>query len=86
MPRPSDYKTGPLTGQERQLELITDSLDDLGRFSGGHCVASGDAIVSMYTMGLTYSQIVGILVGYFILFLGITYLVVARSSKKQLKA
>lgn len=86
LPRPSQYAEGPLTGQQRQLEMIVDSMDNLGRFSGGRCVASGDAIVHMFTMGLSFGEIVAILIGYFLLFLGVTYLVVARSSKKQLKA
>jgi preprotein translocase subunit YajC len=46
-------------------------------------VASGDAIVEMYTSGLSFGAVVGILLGYFVLFMSVTYFVVYRSSKKR---
>jgi hypothetical protein len=46
-------------------------------------VASGDAIVEMYTTGLSFGAVVGILLGYFALFMSVTYFVVYRSSKKR---
>jgi hypothetical protein len=48
-------------------------------------VASGNAIVEMYTMGLRYWPIVGILIGFYVLFLVATYLVVKRSARANLK-
>lgn len=62
-------------------------ITDLGRFSTpsrrGECVASGDAIVEMYTDGLSFGSVVGILLAYFILFMSVTYFVVWRSSKRH---
>lgn len=62
-------------------------ITDLGRFSTpsqrGQCVASGDAIVEMYTDGLTFAQVVGILLAYFVLFMSVTYWVVLRSGKRH---
>lgn len=62
-------------------------ITDLGRFSTpsqrGQCVASGDAIVEMYTDGLTFAQVVGILLAYFVLFMSVTYYVVWRSGKRH---
>eukprot|EP00878_Enallax_costatus_P012559 GHUV01013117.1.p1 GENE.GHUV01013117.1~~GHUV01013117.1.p1 ORF type:complete len:585 (+),score=193.17 GHUV01013117.1:274-2028(+) len=79
--------SGPVTAQERQLNLITSNLDNLASFSTNRqCIASGNAVVEMYTAGLTFAQIVGILIGYLVLFMTATYLVVAKSAKKQLKA
>jgi hypothetical protein len=39
----------------------------------------------MYTMGLGYWPIVGILIGFYVLFLVATYLVVKRSARANLK-
>lgn len=58
-------------------------ISNLGRFSNGKCVASGDAVVAMYTSGLSFGDVVGILLAYFILFLTVTYYVVWRSSKRR---
>jgi hypothetical protein len=62
-------------------------ITDLGRFSTpsqrGQCVASGDAIVEMYTSQLSFGSTVGILLAYFVLFMAVTYFVVWRSSKRH---
>lgn len=44
-------------------------------------MVSGNAIVGMYTTGLPYWPIVGILIGFYVLFLAATYLVVKRSAR-----
>ena len=68
------------------FNLLRTNLDNLGRIStGGQCVASGNAIVEMYTMGLGYWPIVGILIGFYVLFLAATYLVVKRSARASFK-
>eukprot|EP00882_Tetradesmus_deserticola_P008255 GHRQ01008705.1.p1 GENE.GHRQ01008705.1~~GHRQ01008705.1.p1 ORF type:complete len:649 (+),score=233.14 GHRQ01008705.1:624-2570(+) len=68
------------------FDLLRNNLDNLGRLStDGRCVASGNAIVEMYTMGLGYWQIVGILIGFYVLFLVAAYLVVKRSARAALK-
>lgn len=85
LPRPPT--SGPVSQQQRQLGLITRNLDNLSSFStNNECIASGDAVVDMYCAGLTFAQIVGILIGYLVLFMVITYLVVRKSAQKQLKA
>lgn len=76
-----------LLPQTPRLRVITQSLSNLGpRSTGGQCVASGDAIVDMYTTGLSVASTVGILVGYFVVLMTATYVVVWRSSKTKLKA
>lgn len=68
------------------FNLLRTNLDNLGRIStGGQCVASGNAIVEMYTMGLGYWPIVGILIGFYVLFLAATYVVVKRSARASFK-
>eukprot|EP00775_Hariotina_reticulata_P011714 gene11714-11859_t len=74
----------PTTGN---FKVIKSSLNNLGpRSTNGQCVASGDAIVAMYTSDLTIGEIVAILGGYFLLLMTLTYFVVWRSSKTKLKA
>ncbi|KAF8072475.1 abcG12 [Scenedesmus sp. PABB004] len=66
--------------------LIRSNINSLGRISrGGRCVASGDAIVAMYTQGIPYAGVVGVLLGYYVLFLAATYAVVARSARAKSK-
>ncbi|KAF6258116.1 hypothetical protein COO60DRAFT_1520342 [Scenedesmus sp. NREL 46B-D3] len=75
-----------LIPQTSAFDVLRNNLGNLGRLStGGRCVASGDAIVEMYTMGLDYWPIVGILIGFYVLFLLATYLVVKRSARASLK-
>lgn len=66
---------------------VRDLINNLGQWSTtskrGQCVASGDAVVEMYTSGLSFGAVVGILLGYFCLFMSVTYIVVWRSSKKH---
>mgnify|MGYP001810804029 FL=1 len=76
-----------LLPQGRAFNQVRGLISNLGRASTpskpGHCVASGDAIVEMYTSGLSFGAVVGILLGYFALFMSVTYFVVYRSSKKR---
>jgi hypothetical protein len=74
----------PTTGN---FKVIKSSLNNLGpRSNNGQCVASGDAIVAMYTSDLTLGEIIAILAGYLLLLMALTYFVVWRSSKTKLKA
>lgn len=73
--------------QDSSFNTVRNLISNLGRFSTpakpGQCVASGDAIVEMYTSGLSFGEIVGILFAYFFLFMSVTYFVVYRSSKRH---
>lgn len=67
-----------------QFNQVRTLISNLGRFStNNQCVASGDAVVDMYTSGLSNGKVVGILLGYFFLFMTVTYLVVLKSSRKS---
>jgi hypothetical protein len=79
-------RSAALIPQTASFNILRNNLNSLGRLStGGQCVASGNAIVEMYTMGLGYWPIVGILIGFYMLFLVATYLVVKRSARANLK-
>jgi hypothetical protein len=76
-----------LLPQGPSFRTVRDLISNLGQWSAppkrGQCVASGDAIVEIYTTGLSFGATVGILIGYFALFMSVTYFVVYRSSKKR---
>jgi len=73
-----------LLPQGGQFNQVRTMINGLGRFStNNQCVASGDAVVDMYTTGLSFGETVGILLGYFMLFIAATYWVVYRSSKRR---
>jgi hypothetical protein len=64
--------------------MVRSSLSNLASISTGRqCVASGDAVVNMYTVGLSFGATVGILLGYFLLFMAVTYYVVWKYSKQR---
>lgn len=80
------FSSAALIPRTSSFNVLRTNLDNLGRVStGGQCVASGNAIVEMYTMGLGYWPIVGILIGFYVLFLAATYLVVKRSARASFK-
>jgi hypothetical protein len=80
------FVSAALIPSTSSFNVLRTNLNNLGRLStGGQCVASGNAIVEMYTMGLGYWPIVGILIGFYVLFLIATYLVVKRSARASLK-
>jgi len=71
----------PQGGNFNQVRAM---MNNLGQYSTNRqCVASGNAVVDMYTTGLSFGAVVGILFGYFVLFLSVTYWVVYRSSKRR---
>jgi hypothetical protein len=73
-----------LMPQTSNTAMVRNSLNNLaGLSTNRQCVASGNAVVDMYTTGLTFGDTVGILLGYFVLFMGVTYYVVWKSSKRR---
>lgn len=73
-----------LLPQGPNFSMVRTSLANLAGISTNRqCVASGNAVINMYTSGLSFGAVVGILLGYFVLFMGVTYAVVWRSSKRR---
>eukprot|EP00878_Enallax_costatus_P008135 GHUV01008507.1.p1 GENE.GHUV01008507.1~~GHUV01008507.1.p1 ORF type:complete len:595 (+),score=137.00 GHUV01008507.1:227-2011(+) len=60
------------------LRQIKQQIDNLG----DGCIASGNAVVSMYTQELPYGATFSMLLGYYSVTLVITYLIAVRKAKK----
>jgi hypothetical protein len=83
-PPSTPHRSTELLPNDAAFNTVRNNINSLGRISrGGQCIASGNEIVSMYTQGLSVAATVGILIGYYVLFLAATFWVVARSAKRK---
>lgn len=60
--------------------MVKEQVDNLG----DGCIASGNAVLAMYTQQLQYGAIFGLLLAYYILMLIMTYLAALGKAKKAL--
>lgn len=60
------------------MRMVKHQVDNLG----DGCIASGNAVLAMYTQHLSFGAIFMLLLGYYSLTLIITYLVALRKAKK----